>query len=138
MVFNVRFEFPRISLRRSHQALSLLATLPKSLRFPTLPPASLFKSPLSLPTDIHSRTLRDLNHEQKVAIVNILERKHGIAPYVIFGPPGTGKTKCVVESIRQIYTQSTKVGRKVHVLAMVSQYTYFIVFTNLIIYLFYF
>jgi hypothetical protein len=31
-----------------------------------------------------------LNDEQRIAVANILHRPHGLAPYVIFGPPGTG------------------------------------------------
>lgn len=42
------------------------------------------------------------NAEQAIAIKNIVNCTSYPFPYVIFGPPGTGKTSCVVENILQI------------------------------------
>lgn len=36
------------------------------------------------------------------AINCILENTSGIYPYLIFGPPGTGKTVTVVEAVKQV------------------------------------
>lgn len=44
----------------------------------------------------------DLNNEQKSAIVNILKQTSYPHPYLLFGPPGTGKTKTLIEAIMQI------------------------------------
>lgn len=44
----------------------------------------------------------DMNDEQKLAVLNILEQRSYPHPYVLFGPPGTGKTKTVVEAVLQL------------------------------------
>ncbi|KAF8332336.1 P-loop containing nucleoside triphosphate hydrolase protein [Cantharellus anzutake] len=43
----------------------------------------------------------ELNEEQKLAVRSIVTGGHG-APYLISGPPGTGKTKTIVETVFQI------------------------------------
>lgn len=44
----------------------------------------------------------NVNAEQKAAIKNIVNCSSFPSPYVIFGPPGTGKTSTVIEAIAQI------------------------------------
>ncbi|XP_058170769.1 putative helicase MOV-10 [Anopheles ziemanni] len=43
------------------------------------------------------------NELQQQAIKNIINRTAYPAPYILFGPPGTGKTSTIVEAVLQIY-----------------------------------
>ncbi|KAJ3104150.1 hypothetical protein HDU97_009501 [Phlyctochytrium planicorne] len=99
MDFDVRFTFSRTPLKRCYQGLELVSRIPKSFTFPETVPIRQIK-PVAL--DTSSRGFRDLNKEQQNAIQSIVEQRSGTNPYVLFGPPGTGKTKCLVECIRQI------------------------------------
>lgn len=44
------------------------------------------------------------NGPQSQAVKSILNRKNFPSPYVVFGPPGTGKTSTLVEAVAQIVT----------------------------------
>ncbi|RUS27314.1 hypothetical protein BC938DRAFT_483436 [Jimgerdemannia flammicorona] len=50
---------------------------------------------------------RELNWEQRKAVERIVAGDYGGVPFVVSGPPGTGKTKTLVESILQILRQSS-------------------------------
>ena len=44
-----------------------------------------------------------LNERQQTAVQHILEARGRPVPYILFGPPGTGKSVVIVEAILQIF-----------------------------------
>ena len=48
-----------------------------------------------------------LNHEQLRAVESIVTQEYGTIPYLIHGPPGTGKTKTLVEAALQLLATGT-------------------------------
>ncbi|KAI9759675.1 MAG: hypothetical protein M4579_002152 [Chaenotheca gracillima] len=57
---------------------------------------------------------RNLNYEQMKAIDSIQQQNYGHIPYLISGPPGTGKTKSLVEAALQIFRSA--MGNTSHIL----------------------
>ncbi|CAK5278901.1 unnamed protein product, partial [Mycena citricolor] len=97
--FTVRFKLNRHPVRRQHLALDTAFDEDRVL-FPeqTHMPAGLVPSKriqVKNPLIAH-------NPPQLQAVVSIVERAPGSVPFVIFGPPGTGKTVTMVESVFQI------------------------------------
>ena len=55
-------------------------------------------------------------NEEQINAVRASMRRGSRAPYVIFGPPGTGKTSAVVELIKQIMSSYSRLGNHVRIL----------------------
>ncbi|KAB1214695.1 putative RNA helicase SDE3 [Morella rubra] len=97
-LYNVQFTYNRISMRRLYQAIEATYELETEFLFPS----ESFNRRLIETTPLVPISC-NLNPEQMYSIKMILGCK-GAPPYVIHGPPGTGKTMTLVEAILQVYT----------------------------------
>ncbi|NXU07676.1 SDE3 helicase, partial [Buphagus erythrorhynchus] len=101
--FDVTFTFSRLPLQVQHRAavLAMRHSL-FSLLFPSAScHQSLFPGPFQ--PRWFNREL-ETNEEQCKAVTHIVTGMSRPAPYLIFGPPGTGKTVTMVEAIKQVWT----------------------------------
>ncbi|XP_035676776.1 putative helicase MOV-10 [Branchiostoma floridae] len=107
MAFDVQFTFNRLSLRLQHRSLQLVRSRPSlgGVLFPDeahlQPPDASSNQDMTL--RFYNRKLED-NVEQSRAVRCIVGGSSRPAPYLVFGPPGTGKTVTLVEAIKQVYT----------------------------------
>ncbi|XP_027551120.1 helicase MOV-10 isoform X1 [Neopelma chrysocephalum] len=101
--FDVTFTFNRLPLQVQHRAVFLAMRQGlSSLLFPSAScHMSLFPGPFQ--PRWFDRKLQ-ANEEQCRAVTHIVTGVSRPAPYLIFGPPGTGKTVTVVEAIKQVWT----------------------------------
>jgi len=97
---NVEFHFNRTGIRREQQSIEYASQL-FEVMFPTeVRP----KDPLlQLKNNRITPFNMQLNERQITAVSRIVMGCGRPMPYVLFGPPGTGKTVTVVESILQIF-----------------------------------
>lgn len=94
----MRFTYNRINTRRLYQAVDAAEMLDPNFLFP-----SLHSGKRMIKTKPFVPISPALNAEQICSIEMVLGCK-GAPPYVIHGPPGTGKTMTLVEAIVQLYT----------------------------------
>ncbi|XP_008411964.1 putative helicase mov-10-B.1 [Poecilia reticulata] len=104
--FNVEFNFNRLTVRLQHRAAEFARTHKlSSVLFPAAPPTPREKP--DLPTLKLFDYQLEKNPEQYQAVQHIVAGSSRPAPYLVFGPPGTGKTVTLVEAIKQIEKTQT-------------------------------
>lgn len=59
---------------------------------------------------------RQLNFEQQKAVDAIISQQYGEIPFIISGPPGTGKTKTLVETVLQLLHSAATANERCHLL----------------------
>ena len=96
---DVVFEFKRTGLRLLHQGLASIKE--SSAANKLLHPINESLAQVQSPRNIQFIN-RNLNEQQRKA-VNICSETVTLAPFIIFGPPGTGKTETLSEAIKQMY-----------------------------------
>ncbi|KAJ2992539.1 hypothetical protein NUW54_g7909 [Trametes sanguinea] len=101
--YNVRFQYNRTPIKRQHQALLATSTSAERLLFPGAQHVPLDRAVRSgeLSASLFNGAI-GRNPAQLQAVTSILHMQTGAAPFIVFGPPGTGKTVVVVEAILQL------------------------------------
>lgn len=112
--WKLEFHFSRMKLRKEHHAINkAVHHLGGDFLFPSVT----IKKPPQLDVHIDDDGLlingqrhipwinSKLNDVQKIAVLNVLRGEACPMPYIIFGPPGTGKTITTIEAILQICRQ---------------------------------
>lgn len=118
--YDVRFELNRTNFRRLHQCVHHVSENHEYAIFPSVLELQRCLIDLTPPTKFNGHKKRQkvflkpnsnyiqwkndkLNWKQKEAVLRILECRCRPLPYIIFGPPGTGKTVTLVEAVLQVY-----------------------------------
>ena len=104
MRFDVRFTVGRFPLRNMHRAVSLATDNMLRTLFPAVD--MLPATQTALPQIRCYNQLIERNEKQMMAVRHIVAGSSGPVPYVVFGPPGTGKTVTMVEAIKQVAKMS--------------------------------
>ncbi|XP_073950625.1 putative helicase MOV-10 isoform X2 [Choristoneura fumiferana] len=104
-LFDVRFLMSRVPHERAHTAV---AHVFERRQLPRLFPQPHNKRVELKPIYTWYNPLIQSNEEQRSAVQHILSKSSQRAPYMVFGPPGTGKTMTIVEAIIQVVMYSSK------------------------------
>jgi helicase MOV-10 len=103
MKFNCRFVFNRLPLRLQHRAIILADehSLHHDLLFPNPSTERQLLRDVVNDVKFYNRDIQT-NTEQATAVRNIVAGTSRPAPFLVFGPPGTGKTITIIEAMKQV------------------------------------
>ncbi|XP_054906170.1 putative helicase mov-10-B.1 [Poeciliopsis prolifica] len=110
MTFDVEFTFNRLTLKLQHRAVDL--AVKHNLEEVLFPSETAASNVSVVKLSMLNRRIEN-NPEQCKAVQHIIAGSSRPAPYIVFGPPGTGKTITMVEAINQV----TKADPSAHILA---------------------
>ncbi|CAE6499995.1 unnamed protein product [Rhizoctonia solani] len=103
-LYDVQFVLNPVPFKRMIQALSL-ETKRSEILFPKVEDVTAASFETQSLDDTEMELYNDIigsNEEQRNAINKVIHLPPGSPPYIVFGPPGTGKTVTVVECISQL------------------------------------
>ncbi|XP_067141003.1 putative helicase mov-10-B.1 [Centruroides vittatus] len=103
MRFDIRFSFNNSNLKLMHRALKMYNQVDiVPLLFPTAETAAKRRLQSVRKFVFFNKDIES-NPEQATAVEQIVLGSSYPAPYLLFGPPGTGKTVTLVEAIKQLW-----------------------------------
>ncbi|XP_054090982.1 uncharacterized protein LOC105217985 [Zeugodacus cucurbitae] len=100
-IYDIIFRPCRMSVRYQHRALELLDEMRREYVFPNINPHKA-EQPRDVKLELLNRQICE-NPEQLQAVQQIVGGANPYAPYIVVGPPGTGKTTTIAEAILQLY-----------------------------------
>ncbi|XP_078384845.1 putative helicase MOV-10 [Oculina patagonica] len=104
--FDIEFTYNRLTVKMEHRACERIAPVTRpEMRQVLFPQQESLVQRGEVDRQIRSFHDHNLNNEQKQAVQKILSGSSRPAPYLVFGPPGTGKTVTLVEAIKQVHSQ---------------------------------
>ncbi|CAK1583468.1 unnamed protein product [Parnassius mnemosyne] len=104
-LFDVRFICSCVPAERMHEAVNrIFISKQESRVFPVAPKRKVNVKPIN---KFYNPLIVD-NEEQRSAVEHIVAASSAKAPYIVFGPPGTGKTITIVEAIIQLVMRNPK------------------------------
>lgn len=104
-LFDVHFIMSRVPMERMHNAISKVFTSNQNSR--VFPVPSKKQVALKMIPQYYNKLIQK-NEEQRSAVQHIVSGTSGRAPYIVFGPPGTGKTMTIVEAIVQLVVMNAR------------------------------
>ncbi|XP_022790587.1 putative helicase mov-10-B.1 [Stylophora pistillata] len=102
--FDIQFTFNRLSVQMEHRACEQIASVNRQeMRHVLFPTEDSLDQRGEINKEVRFFYDRHLNGEQQQAVQKIVSGASRPAPYLVFGPPGTGKTVTLVEAIKQVH-----------------------------------